>query len=883
MEKSIYRYILKYSLRQQIVLTLMAVASFPFLYAFYELPKMIINGAISAKNITFPTTVLGVPLDQVDYLWVLCGIFLLLVGINQGFKYVINLYSGITGERMLRRLRYELYGRVLRFPMPQFRKTSSSEIVTMVTGEVEPLGGFIGDAFKLPIFQGGYLIVILTFLLIQNWFMALAAVALYPLQFYLIPKFQRRVNLLGKERVRLVRQLSDRIGESVHGVQEIHTNNTARRELADFSTRLGAIYHVRLQIYVWKFVIKFLNNSINQLGPFAFYAIGGWLVIQGDLEIGTLMAAIAAHKDLAAPWKELLNFYQQQADAKIKYGQIVEQFEPAGMMDAARQIDEPETVGRIEGEVSASNVSLADESGAALVDGASFVFAADEHVAIVGNGGSGKEEMAMLIARLMLPTAGTLRFGDRRADDLPEAVTGRRLAYVGPTAYLFSTTVRDNLLYGVKNRPLRDHDYDDDARAVYTRFLAESEASGNSLDDLNADWIDYDAVGAADAAGMRERMFHALHLVGLDGDVYDLGLRGSIDPALQGDLADAFLEARAAFLKRLSDPALAALVETFDPDKYNENATVGENLLFGTPVGPAFDMDRLAENRYVLSLLESEGLIDDLLGAGQRIASTMVELFADLPPGHPFFEQFSFISSEDLPEFQTVLGRVNREGTAALKPAERTMLLSLPFKISPARHRLGIIDDDLRARILKARKAFAANMPDEYQGAIEFFDVGAFNAASSLLDNILFGKLAYGQARSVERVRAIVGEVIDDLDLRPAVMEVGLNFHVGNGGGRLSGAQRQKLGIARAVLKRPDILVLNEATAALDGAAQNAILDGLLAEFEGRGLVWAVNRPSMARRFQRVIVMKSGRAVEKDTVEALDREGTALHDLIKSE
>ncbi|MEQ9448991.1 MAG: ABC transporter ATP-binding protein, partial [Rhodospirillaceae bacterium] len=125
MEKSIYRYILKYSLRQQIVLTLMAVASFPFLYAFYELPKMIINGAISAKNITFPTTVLGVPLDQVDYLWVLCGIFLLLVGINQGFKYVINLYSGITGERMLRRLRYELYGRVLRFPMPQFRKTSS--------------------------------------------------------------------------------------------------------------------------------------------------------------------------------------------------------------------------------------------------------------------------------------------------------------------------------------------------------------------------------------------------------------------------------------------------------------------------------------------------------------------------------------------------------------------------------------------------------------------------------------------------------------------------------------------------------------------------------------------------------------------------------------
>ena len=217
MEKSIYRYIIRYSMRRQVALTIMATASFPFLYAFYELPKLIVNSAIQGKDTTFPTSVAQIQFDQVEYLWLLCGLFLGLVIINQAFKYVINVYAGITGERMLRRLRFDLYGRVLRFPLPQFRKTSSSEIVTMVTAEVEPLGGFIGDAFKLPIFQGGYLIVILAFLFVQNWYMALAAVALYPLQGYLIPKLQRRVNLLGKERVRLVRQLSDRIGETVAG------------------------------------------------------------------------------------------------------------------------------------------------------------------------------------------------------------------------------------------------------------------------------------------------------------------------------------------------------------------------------------------------------------------------------------------------------------------------------------------------------------------------------------------------------------------------------------------------------------------------------------------------------------------------------------------
>ncbi len=883
MEKSIYRYIIRYSMRRQVVLTIMATASFPFLYAFYELPKLIVNSAIQGKDTTFPTSVSQIQFDQVEYLWLLCGIFLGLVIINQAFKYVINVYAGITGERMLRRLRFDLYGRVLRFPLPQFRKTSSSEIVTMVTAEVEPLGGFIGDAFKLPIFQGGYLIVILAFLFVQNWYMALAAVALYPLQGYLIPKLQRRVNLLGKERVRLVRQLSDRIGETVAGVQEIHAHNTARRERADFSHRLGAIYEVRLQIYIWKFIVKFLNNTINQLGPFSFYAIGGYLAIKGELEIGTLMAAIAAHKDLAAPWKELLNFYQRQADAKIKYEQVMEQFQPVGLAEESRQLDEPDAIAPLSGEIAASNLSLIDDTGAALVEGASFMVDAAEHVAIIGGGGSGKDETTQMLARLLSPTAGTLRLGGQAADTLPEAVTGRRLAYVGSSAYMFSTTVRDNLLYGVKHLPLRDAEYDDETRQATEKWRVEAIAAGNSTDDINADWIDYDAADAPDDHALLLRIFETLKMVTLDGDIYQLGLRGSIDPATQPGLAEQFLKARAEFHTRLTDPEIAALVEGFDPEKYNDNATLGENLLFGTPIGSGFDMERLAENTYVIDLLEREGLIDVLLDTGQQIASTMTELFADLPPGHPFFEQFSFISAEDLPEYQALLTRINRDGIATLRPEERTMLLSLPFKVSPARHRLGVIDHDLQQRILKARKAFAANLPEEFRGMVEFFDVNGYNAAASLQDNILFGKLAYGQARGGERVGEIIAQVIDDLGLRAAVMEVGLSFHVGNGGGRLSSAQRQKLGIARAILKRPDVLILNEATGSLDGAAQTAILAGLKQEFDGRGLIWAVHRPSMASDFDRALVMKSGRVIEQGTFEELNREGAALHDLVQAE
>ena len=869
MDQSIYRYIARHSLRSQIVLTIIAVASFPFLYAFYELPKQIVNRAIQGDTGDFPAVLLGYSLTQLEFLFTLCGGFLLLVIANQGFKYAINVLAGRTGERMLRRLRYDLYARVLRFPLPHFRKLSQGEIITMITAEVEPLGGFIGDAFKLPIFQGGYLLVILAFLLVQNWVMALAAVALYPLQFYVIPKLQRRVNSFAKERVRLVRRLSDRIGETVTGIQEIRGNDTSDYELAAMSAGLGDIYVVRLKIFIWKFVIKFLNNSINHLGPFCFYSIGGYFVIMGRLEIGTLMAAIAAHKDLAAPWKELLNYYQRREDARIKYEQVITQFSPPGMLDESLQRGSPPAGARVGGDFAASGLTLRDDSGTSFLEGVSLEFPATARVAVVGAPGSGREELALVFARLMNPTSGALTISGERADRLHEGVTGRRLAFVGPQAFLFNATVRDNVLYGLKHEP------GPDARPE-PGWAAEAAAAGNSTDDVTGDWLDHEALGADAPA----RMLEALEAVELDGDVFDFGLRGTVDA--EGDLRERLLRARRAFRERLSDPAIAALVESFDAQRYNENATVGENLLFGTPVGDGFDMERLADNPWVMEVLEAEGLVPDLLEAGRKVAATMLELFSGLPAGHSAFERFSFIDADDLPEFQTVLDRAAQDGLDALAPEDRRRLLSLPFLLQPARHRLGVIDDAMRARLLAARRRFAASMPEALGSRIQFFDVDAYNAAASIQDNILFGKIAYGQARAAERVKALITEVIDELDLRRAVTEAGLEYHVGIGGGRLGAVQRQKVGLARALLKRPDVLVLSDATAGLDGAAHARIAGNVFRELDGRGLVWSLHRAELARPFDHVVVMQAGTVAESGPFEEIDREGSALRGLVEA-
>ena len=587
------------------------------------------------------------------------------------------------------------------------------------------------------------------------------------------------------------------------------------------------------------------------------------------MEIGTLMAAIAAHKDLAAPWKELLNYYQRREDARIKYEQVIVQFSPPGMLDESLQHGPPPADTRLAGEIAASGVALRDDTGTSFLDGVSLNVPADAKVAVVGAAGSGREELALVLARLTNPTSGAITIGGERADRMHEGVTGRRLAYVGPQAFLFSATVRDNLLYGLKHAP------DPEARPD-ARWAAEAAIAGNSTDDVKADWIDHEALG--DAA--LERMLEVLALVELDGDVFDLGLRGAVDA--RGDLHERLLRARRAFRERLSEPGIAALVESFDPERYNENATVGENLLFGTPVGDGFDMDRLAENPWVLQVLEGEGLVERLLEAGRTVAATMVELFSGVPPGHSSFERFSFIDADDLPEYQTLLDRIAQDGMEALGAEDRTRLLSLPFLLQPARHRLGIVDEELRVRLLAARRRFAEALPESLRGSIQFFDVDRYNAAASVQDNILFGKIAYGQARAAERVKALMTEVIDELGLRAAVTEAGLAFHVGIGGGRLSGIQRQKVGLARAVLKRPDVLVLSDATAGFDGAAHARIADNLFRQFAGRGIVWSLHRAELARSFDRAVVMRAGRVVESGPLEELDREGSAFRELVEA-
>ncbi len=872
MEPTIFKFIMRFSKVQQMILLGVTLLSFPFYYYSLDLPKTIINDAIGSSD--FPRQILGYELEQIEFLLLLCFAYLGLVLVNGGFKFWINVYRGRMGERMLRRLRYILYDRILRFPLKQFRKISQGEIIAMITAEVEPLGGYIGQAISLPVFQGGMLATALVFIIIQDPYLGIAAIALYPVQMYIIPKLQAKVNALGKQRVQAVRRLSERIGESVTGIQDVHVHDTSGFELSNFSKWLGEIFHIRFEIYQRKFFIKFLNNFIAQVTPFLFFSIGGYLVIQGDLSMGSLVAVLAAYKDLSPPWKELLAHYQIAMDARIKYEQLIEQFQPAGMLDATLQRQAPETIEKLAGNFDANNVIVEAEGGFNALDNTSVQISLNDKTAILGSSESGRDDLARLMVRLASPSRGKSLLGGNDLETIHEAVIGERTAFADQSAYVFNGTVRDNLVYGLKHRPVTEAEYNDDERILRERFVREADLSGNSVDDFSADWIDFTKLGLTTAEEVSTHIVDTLDAAGLKRDLHEFGLQSSIDPRSHPELTDKILGARRELLRRLEDPKLARLVEPFDKDKFNNNMTVAENILMGTPKGDAFQFGSLGTNAYMLSVLDKVGLKDRFLDIGRKVAEMMIELFQDLPPGHEFFERYSFIQSDELPEFQVIIRHIETHGVEGLEDVDRARLMELPFMLIPERHRLGLSTDEEKADILQARRIFAEDLPDVLKNSIEFFDVDAFNATASVQDNILFGKVAHGRANAQKQVTEVINDVIGDLDLDKTLIDLGLETPVGVAGGRLSTAQRQKLCLARAVIKKPDILILNDPLSALDPAAQETLMENVISRLDGRGLVWVLTRPKLARKFDTVVIMDAGRVIESGKVTELEQNGT---------
>lgn len=857
MKKTLFGFIWHFSMWPQILILAITVLSFPLVYMSLEVPKWIVNDAID--NHEFPKQLWGFSFEQIPYLVVLCMIFLALVVANNVIKYVLNLYKGVIGERMLRRLRHQLYFQILRFRPAQFRRVSSGELIPMITAEVEDLGGFIGDAVAVPAFQGGTLLVYLFFIFMQDPMLGFAAISLYPVQAYIIPKLQRRVIILSRDRIKNVRRISDRIGESVGGTIDMHANDTASWHLANISDRLFENYVIRFEIYKRKYMIKFVNNFMNQLPPFLFYLIGGILVIEGTITFGALVAVLAAYKDLASPWKELLDYYQNMANVQVKYETIVENFDPPEVYPVNRLTADPPSELTFDGHVVVSHLVAGSNASKPEVRDVSLDIPNGAHVVVAGLDGGGRTELLSAIVGLAPPISGHAAIGGQTVEQLPESVLGRRTTYVGPAPYVFNDSLRSNLLYALRYRPLGPPPLSPDE---IRRRNAEASATGSTPFDFLSPWEDLTAAGVASAEEMDAAIMAIVEDVGLGNDVYRMGLQARVDPEAERDLVDRILAARAQIAGRLAeDRKLADLVELWDRRRIIGSASLAENVLFGLPVDPSTPVAAIPQDPKVMQILGETGLLDPLVELGAKVAETMVELFSQMRSDDAFVGAYSLLAAEELPAYEQRLKRL-RSNTGKISTQDRADFIGLAFRIVPARHRVAEIPEALEKAIIAARATFRDRLFEE-GGAYVPFDPKIFIPPLTIEDNVLFGKVRVDRRGGRERIDAFVRDTVMELGLRGPVSHAGLAFQVGVAGSRLSSGQRRRIGIARALLKRPLVAIFD------DVIDDSAVMSAVRRRCEGRTLIVGASNPAAAPGFESYYLMSEGRLVAEGSYDSV--------------
>jgi len=327
--------------------------------------------------------------------------------------------------------------------------------------------------------------------------------------------------------------------------------------------------------------------------------------------------------------------------------------------------------------------------------------------------------------------------------------------------------------------------------------------------------------------------------------------------------AEKILEVRKSLAGRIaSDAKLGGLVELWDRDSFNASASLAENLFFAVPSDPEISMDEVPDLEEVKKFLADTGFDEKLQQIGLKIAETMLELFANVSGDSGLLGSYSFINQDDLPEFERIV-RIAKSGQQrpGLTDADRSKLTGLAFKLVPARHRLGVMTDDLRDEIIVARKRFLESVVKNGDSFVAF-DPDVYLPPLTIEDNLLFGRARVDRRDARRRIDEVIRTIVEETGLRRAIIFAGFSYHVGVSGSRLSAGQRRKIALVRGLLKNAKITILDDIATGLT-EDDKILRDGLRQFLSEKTFLYGTSNAEIAAEFSQSIVLDQGRISDK--------------------
>lgn len=196
-----------------------------------------------------------------------------------------------------------------------------------------------------------------------------------------------------------------------------------------------------------------VKNTIGIAARVSALAAGGYLVIQGEITAGTLVAFLGYAGGLFGPVQGLTGIYQTMRKATVSLNIIF------SILDAHDHIsDAPHAriVRSVDGEVEFDNVSFSYIKERPILREINLRVRPGESVALVGPSGAGKTTMAALLQRLYDPSCGSIRIDGVDLKDLKQRSLRDKIGIVSQDALLFNDTVRNNIAYGRPEAPMKE-------------------------------------------------------------------------------------------------------------------------------------------------------------------------------------------------------------------------------------------------------------------------------------------------------------------------------------------------------------------------------------------------------------------------------------------
>ncbi len=749
-------------------------------------------------------------------------------------RMLVNFAQGIVAERIrqrfISRLRRDLLAHILRVSPEFFARTPVGHVLNRIQNDPGRLGMSVGWLFVDPLVCGLTLLFYVGYMASMNVPLTLLSLALLPAVAMLLPFLNRRIARNASQLTTRLSEYSGSLQETLSSANEVQVHGTfayEERKVGDRDDRVRSTWMEGAGYQGW---MGAASDLAQGGGRALVYVCGALLAIRGGLQIGEIAAFAGLLGGLYPALDKLIKYPPLLRTASDRFREVGEYFRIPRVFAEGR----PGSPGPSGLEIEIAGAGFAPPGGDPILRDVRARIPKGDHVALVGPSGCGKSTLLSLICGRLVPSSGSVTIGGERIEGLSREWIAAHVGVVTQHPILFHASLRTNLLYAL--------------------FRCEAPSGAPPVDFVDPRPLGGDRVPAL--PDLDAILVRTCRDVGLTEELFDFGLqvRARIEEARE------FLNLRESVRRKLAEERG---VESFDVGRYLTRCSVLENLLFApASAGEDSELPRVLE-------AADPGLRDLLAEIGWDAIRRDLEFLVQTRERNPALLEKLGVKGAELELRRSLVERIgDRARTAESLWKEDHRELA----------RRGLLarteDEGVRARIVEARSRYAG--PSRYDSA-------KWHEGLPLRENLVFGRMDTEDRLSVRRVHAVLREGIEAAGLLDRTLALGLEFEVGEKGARLSGGQRQKVSLARVLLKEPSVLLLDEATASLDRASARHALDRIRNRFAGRTVIAVTHNLSDLETFDRILVMEKGAVVDEGTREALLKRGGVFRTLASGE